>query len=117
MSAIFYHDEEQKTLAEKTRDQFQESMAQPIVTVIKKAETFFNAEDYHQKYMLRQEHQLLSALKLSDEELIKSTTAAKLNGYVRGFGTLADFEADKKTFGLPPNVLDHLQKKVRSRLK
>jgi len=117
MSAIFYNDDEQKALAEKTRDKIQEGSARPIATVIRKAETFYNAENYHQKYMLRQDHQLLSALKLSDEELIKSTAAAKLNGYVRGFGTMADFEADKNTFGLPPNVMDHLQKKVKSRLK
>lgn len=50
-------------------------------------------DSYHQKYMLRQERQLLSALKLSDAELIKSTTAAKLNGYGGGFGTLENFEA------------------------
>ena len=42
--------------------------------------------------MLRQERQLLSALKLSDSELIQSTIAAKLNGNVRGFGTLENFE-------------------------
>ena len=43
--------------------------------------------------MLRQDRALLSSLKLSDAELIKSTVAAKLNGYVRGFGTLENFLA------------------------
>eukprot|EP00916_Digyalum_oweni_P025955 GHVL01042731.1.p1 GENE.GHVL01042731.1~~GHVL01042731.1.p1 ORF type:complete len:151 (+),score=16.27 GHVL01042731.1:269-721(+) len=116
MSAVFYHDNEQKCLAEKTKDELQKNIARPIATVITKADTFYNAEDYHQKYMLRQDTQLLSALKLSDAELIKSTTATKLNGYVKGFGSLEHFEADKKTFDLSPHVLDHLHKKVKSRL-
>jgi peptide methionine sulfoxide reductase msrA/msrB len=51
-SAVFYHDEEQKRLAEASRDQLQNSgrYEKPIVTEIRKAETFYPAEDYHQDY-------------------------------------------------------------------
>ena len=45
MSAIFYHDAEQHDLAEKTRDELQKTTARPIVTVITKADTFYNAEE------------------------------------------------------------------------
>ena len=51
-SAIFYHNEEQKRLAEKSRDELAKSgrFDKPVVTEILKAATFFNAEDYHQDY-------------------------------------------------------------------
>ncbi|XP_076449212.1 peptide methionine sulfoxide reductase-like [Babylonia areolata] len=113
MSAIFYHDEEQRHLAEKTRDELQKSIARPVVTVISQASTFYDAEDYHQKYMLRQDRQLLAALKLTDAELIRSTTAAKLNGYVRGFGTLESFENDQKDFALPASMLNQVKRKLQ----
>ena len=51
-SAIFYHDPEQKMLAEKSRDALAASgrFKAPIVTEITKAGTFYPAEDYHQDY-------------------------------------------------------------------
>ena len=49
---------------------------------------------YHQKYMLRQRPSLLRSLGLNDEELKKSRVAARLNGYVGGFGSLKSFEAE-----------------------
>ena len=47
---------------------------------------------YHQKYMLRSHRTLLQSLRLSEREILKSHIAAKLNGYVGGFGNLSDFE-------------------------
>ena len=49
---------------------------------------------YHQKYMLRQRSTLLKSLGLNDEELKRSRVAARLNGYVGGFGSLKSFEAE-----------------------
>ena len=50
--AIFYHDEEQKLLAEKSKDELGKSgrYAKPIRTEILKATTFYPAEEYHQDY-------------------------------------------------------------------
>jgi len=45
MSAIFYHNEEQKCIAEKTKEEHQKTLAKPIVTHIIKADTFYNAEE------------------------------------------------------------------------
>ena len=52
VSAIFYHDEEQKKLAEKSREELGKSgkFAKPIVTRIVPFTKFFEAEDYHQDY-------------------------------------------------------------------
>lgn len=51
-SAIFYHDEEQKRLAEKSKDELSKSgrFTKPIATEIIKFNKFFDAEDYHQDY-------------------------------------------------------------------
>ena len=51
-SAIFYHDEEQKGLAEKSRDALAQSgtFAKPLATQILPFAKFYEAEDYHQEY-------------------------------------------------------------------
>ena len=51
-SAIFYHDEEQKQIAEKSKKEIGESSLydDPIVTEIVPLIKFYPAEDYHKKY-------------------------------------------------------------------
>jgi peptide-methionine (S)-S-oxide reductase len=49
-SAIFYHDETQKALAEKSKSSLQPRFKRPIVTQIVPAAEFYPAEDYHQDY-------------------------------------------------------------------
>ncbi|WP_400242206.1 peptide-methionine (S)-S-oxide reductase MsrA [Niallia sp. JL1B1071] len=51
-TAIFYHNEKQKELAEKSKQAMAESgkFKKPIVTLIEPAATFYPAEDYHQDY-------------------------------------------------------------------
>jgi peptide-methionine (S)-S-oxide reductase len=47
---VFYHNDEQRALAEATRTKHQARFKQPIQTEITAATTFYNAEDYHQDY-------------------------------------------------------------------
>ena len=51
-TAIFYHDEEQHSHAERSRDQLGSSgiFERPIVTEIRPYEIFYQAEEYHQDY-------------------------------------------------------------------
>jgi peptide-methionine (S)-S-oxide reductase len=51
-SAIFYHNEQQKKLAEayKTRLNEEHAFDKPVVTEISPATIFYKAEDYHQNY-------------------------------------------------------------------
>ena len=49
-SAIFYFDEEQQTLAKESLKNLQEKLERSIVTEITEADTFWKAEEYHQKY-------------------------------------------------------------------
>lgn len=51
-TAIFYHNDEQKALAEASKKRLEESgrFDQPIVTEIRPFEKFYKAEEYHQDY-------------------------------------------------------------------
>ncbi len=51
-SAIFYHNDEQKEIAEKSKQPIDKSgqFKNPIVTEIVPTPTFYDAEEYHQKY-------------------------------------------------------------------
>ena len=51
-SEIFYHSEEQKQLAEKSKKQLEDTRfkGQSIATKITRAEKFYAAEEYHQDY-------------------------------------------------------------------
>ncbi len=51
-SAIFFHSDEQKHIAQATIDALNQSnvWGSPIVTEVTRFETFYPAEDYHQEY-------------------------------------------------------------------
>ena len=51
-SAIFYHNDEQKGFAEKSKEELDKSgkFRKPVVTEIILASTFYKAEEYHQDY-------------------------------------------------------------------
>ncbi len=76
-AAVFYHDEDQKRLAAESA--------------------------YHQKYYLRQNKRLLRDLQRhypQDSELMNSTAAARVNGYLGRFGTAEDLKAEIDRLGL-----------------
>ena len=58
-SAIFYHDEEQKRIAEELIKDLtaQQLFDRPIVTEVTKLDKFYMAEDYHQEYFARNPYQ------------------------------------------------------------
>jgi len=55
-TAIFYHNEEQRKLAEKSKEEIMKSgkFSKPIVTEIKKLTQFYEAEEYHQDYFKKE---------------------------------------------------------------
>lgn len=55
-SVIFYHDEKQKIAAEKSKKELEKSKKwgeKKIVTSIEPAPIFYEAEEYHQKYLMK----------------------------------------------------------------
>lgn len=85
MSAIFYHNENQKLLAEKSMEERSTKLGKPLYTKILPYKIFHLAEDYHQKYYLRKFLGPIGSSNMlniqSEQELIDSPIATKLNGY------------------------------------
>jgi peptide-methionine (S)-S-oxide reductase len=50
-SVVFFHDQEQREAAARSKAREQAGLSAPIVTQIEPAETFYEAEDYHQQYL------------------------------------------------------------------
>jgi peptide-methionine (S)-S-oxide reductase len=50
-SVVFFHDNEQRELATRWKEQEQTKRRAPVVTLIEPAQTFYPAEDYHQQYL------------------------------------------------------------------
>ena len=50
-SVVFVNDEEQREAAVRSKEREQANLSAPIVTQIEPAETFYEAEDYHQQYL------------------------------------------------------------------
>jgi len=103
MSIIFFHNDEQKRLATVSKD-FQATRRKGrIFTEISPLTEFYLAEDYHQKYRLRSERDLMrefSAMYPEEEDFVNSTAAARINGYLDGHGTLEGLLKELPSFGL-----------------
>lgn len=52
-SAIFYHTEEQKKIAQQSKEKEQQKQTKKIATEIVKAGMFYKAEEYHQQYLMK----------------------------------------------------------------
>jgi len=87
MSAIFYNSEDQKAIAERSLEETKKKFrSKPVRTEIAPAGKFYDAEDYHQKYILRQQRGIFKSLNLSDEQVKSSPMASKLTGFFGGYG-------------------------------
>lgn len=114
MSAIFYKSEEQKSLAESSLKETQKQFSEPIVTKILPFEVFYNAENYHQKYFLRKNKSILSTLNLTDEQLINSEIATRLNGFSAGFGSIQQFNEEVNGFHISDEDRQHIIQIIKS---
>ncbi len=102
-AVVFFHNSEQKELAEKTREEIASKTGRNVYTAIESFTNFYTAEDYHQKYYLQANRQLIGEMKLiypQFSELVDSTAAARINGYVMGYGTPEELEKDLPELGL-----------------
>ncbi|MBX7146753.1 MAG: peptide-methionine (S)-S-oxide reductase MsrA [Alphaproteobacteria bacterium] len=52
-AGIFFHDNNQKVLAELSREKIQKIFTQPVASFIKPATAFYPAEDYHQEFFIK----------------------------------------------------------------
>jgi peptide-methionine (S)-S-oxide reductase len=108
MEAVFCRDADQEATARRL------GISAPIVTGAR----FYLAEDYHQKYYLRHDPTLFAELAdYTPRELVESTVAARLNGYVAGRGTLAQLHDELPQLGLSAAAAKHLEWLVSPRTR
>ena len=103
MAAVFYHNESQKKEALESKEREALKRKARIHTQILPYTDFHMAEDYHQKYRLKGEPELLREFQRiypAPADFVNSTAAARVNGYLGGFGTVDDVKADLSQLGL-----------------
>ena len=116
-AAVFFHNDAQEKLAIETRDREAVTKKNKILTEILPFTGFFLAEGYHQKYYLRQKTELMrefAAMYPDDGDFINSTAAARVNGYVAGYGTYAMLLTEISSLGLSPEATKKLMDQVRT---
>jgi methionine-S-sulfoxide reductase len=119
MSVAFYHDEDQREVILETKAEAEARRNKAIVTEIRPAGIFFRAEDYHQKYYLRQHRQLADEffnIYPQPEDFADSTAAARVNGYLGGNGTLDQLSSELPQLGLSEIGQAHLKEQIAHRL-
>ena len=115
ISIIFTHSEEQRELAEASKAQEAAGRRGEIVTEITTYSNFYLAENYHQKYVLRQRDTIMADFERmypDDNDFIDSTAAARVNGYVAGLGTLDSLQKELDSFGLTESAEEALLREV-----
>ena len=108
MAAVFYHDAEQERLARETAAR----QPAPVNTALLPAATFYLAEEYHQKYYLQSARPLMRELRQAYPEfrdVVHSTAATRINGYLAGHGDPALLEADLPRLGLSSEAGERLR--------
>jgi len=105
MSAVFYQNDGQKKLALESRAREAGKRGQAITTQILPLDPFYLAEDYHQKFFLRQNSPLLrefQALYPDAKSFLASTAVARVNGYLGGHGSETGLRQEIGRLGLSP---------------
>jgi len=115
MSAVFVRDEAQRKSAEASREKVA-AKAGAVKTPILKLDRFYLAEDYHQKYELRNARTLMkefAAIYPRDADFVNSTAAARVNAYLGGGGTKDRLEKEIDSLGLSDAGKQILRARVR----
>jgi len=100
---VFYHNEEQKETALESRTVLEQQLQKTIYTEVLRYSRFFPAEEYHQKYYLQGSKELAAEMRAyypDFKDFVRSTAAARLNGYLGGFGNAVLLDAEIDQLGL-----------------
>lgn len=90
ISLLFWHSEEQRLLIDLVKKEREQHLSETVETEIRPFAGFTEAEERHQKYYLKRYPKALEQLaELYPQAcvLTDSTFAARLNGFVKGFGS------------------------------
>lgn len=103
MSVVFFYDADQERLAHEAKEAMETTLGAVVETEILPAGTFYLAEDYHQKHTLQGYESFMREFRVMYPEfsdLIDSTAAARVNGYLSGYGTEEQLRRELDSLGL-----------------
>lgn len=115
-SAIFVTTDAEREAAERSVVLAQKRLGRTVHTAVEEAGTFWQAEDYHQKYRLRRKGQVwqeLSAAYPDVDDLVRSTAAARLNAWVYDVGEVGQFDRELPTMGLSDDAQEQVRRMRR----
>ena len=108
MSALWYENDAQLEIINATKEAQAQHYGQEVLTPVLELETFYLAEDYHQKYNLQRFRGIMKPFNAMYPEFkgfVDSTAAARLNGFVSGYGTKALFNEEAAGYGISADEL------------
>lgn len=103
MSIILCHDEKQLKIAINSKKNQELKLNNNIYTEIKMISNFYLAEFYHQKYYIQRVKEFINDFRKiypNDDDFINSTAAAKINGYIKGYGNIKLLKDEIQSLGL-----------------
>ncbi|HCY85671.1 MAG TPA: methionine sulfoxide reductase [Desulfobacteraceae bacterium] len=113
-NAVFYHTAEQHRQAADSRAALEQRSQKKVRSDIVPLKSFTLAEDYHQKYLLKQSalRHALDVYYTDHTDFVDSTTASRLNGYAGGNGTREQLLREIHSLGLSETYETTLMKLV-----
>ena len=114
MSAVFAGSEEQTRAATRSKERVEKQLGSKVRTPILPLGVFTVAEDYHQKYYLRQSPLMKEFRTLfpDDKAFRESTASARANGFLAGDGDPEFAKAEIEKLGLTESAKSQLRKAV-----
>jgi peptide-methionine (S)-S-oxide reductase len=115
-SIIFYHDEGQKRATDAWMRETKDRTGHGVQTEVQAIRQFFLAEDYHQKYYLKQQQPIADeflGIYPDIRQFVGSTAVSRTNGYLGGYGTREGLEKDLPLLGLSPAAEKALREAVK----
>jgi peptide-methionine (S)-S-oxide reductase len=112
MTAVFTMNDEQKRLALETKAEQEKKHGQTIHTQILPITKFWWAEDYHQKYYLRQDRDLMrefGRIYPDWKEFTNSTAVARANAAVGHNLSRTELDKLRDQLGLSPSAIKRLE--------
>lgn len=114
ISLLYYHSESQMEAIQAIKREMEQALGEAIETEIQPYVRFTMAEERHQKYYFKGYPKALAQLQdlyPSPEILVNSTFAARLNGFVKGYGKRAEIIAEIEDWDIDPMYRELLVKR------
>lgn len=105
MNAIFYHNDRQRESALASLAVVEKKIDSKVRSGVLPLRTFYLAEDYHQKYLLKRRTDLmreLSRIYPQKKDFMDSTAVARINGYIGDNGNPEQLAREIGRLGLSP---------------